>query len=152
LRFGVTAALFLEYHRRRRVREVLVRRVVLSLVLLCVAVFSAAPPGKAQQIDADIAKALVGKWEWAETSSGVTVNYQLILGGDGTFGFTSAMQSYQVTSTGTWVYEGGWLQFKTLWSSSLDSTGQPVAVGPIQILEVGPDYVRTPAGIARRSP
>jgi hypothetical protein len=129
-----------------------VRRVVLSFILLWFAMVSAAPSAGAQQIDADVAKSLVGTWVWSETSSDVTIDNQMILGGDGTFAFSSAMQTYQVTSTGTWVYEGGWLQFKTLSSSSLDPTGHPIAVGPIQILEVGPDFVRTPAGIAHRAP
>jgi len=132
--------------------EVLVRRVVLSFIVFWHALFIVAPLVRGQQIDADIAKALVGTWEWSETSSGVTVNYQLILGGDGTFALTSAMQSYKVSSTGTWIYDGRWLQFKTLWSSALDPTGQPIAVAPIGILEVGPDFVRTPAGTARRAP
>jgi hypothetical protein len=131
---------------------VLVRRVLLSFVLLWFAMVSAAPFAGAQQIDADIAKSLVGKWVWSETSSDVTVKNELFLGGDGTFAFTSALQNYQVSSTGTWVYEGGWLQFKTLSSSALDPTGHPTAVAPIQILEVGPDFVRTPAGIAHRAP
>lgn len=126
------------------------RRIVLSLALLWFAVFVATPLAHAQQPDADVAKSLVGTWAWSESSGGVTVSYQIILGGDGNFAFSSAMETYQVTSTGNWVYDGGWLQFKTLWSSSLDPTGQPIVVGPIQILEVGPDFVRTPAGIAKR--
>jgi hypothetical protein len=128
-----------------------VRRIAALLAFLWFALFAASFPN-AQQVDADVAKALVGKWVWSESSGGVTVDNQIILGGDGTFAFTSAMQTYQVTSTGTWVYEGGWLQFKTQWSSSLDPTGHPIVVGPIQILEVGPDFVRTPAGIAHRAP
>jgi hypothetical protein len=131
---------------------VFVRRIILLFIVLWHALFFIAPSVRSQQIDADIAKALVGTWEWSESSSGVTVNYQLILGGDGTFALTSAMQTYKVTSTGTWIYEGRWLQFKTLWSSALDPTGQPVAVAPIRILEVGPDFVRTPASMARRAP
>jgi hypothetical protein len=123
----------------------LLRRIFLALAFLWLL-----PSANAQQLNSDIAKALVGTWAWSETTSDVAINYEMILGGDGTFAFTSAMQSYQVTSTGTWVYEGGWVQFKTLWSSSLDPTGQPIVVGPIQILEVGPDFVRTPAGVAHR--
>jgi len=128
------------------------RRYVLWLALIWFAVLAPAQSVQGQQPDADIAKALVGTWIWSETSGGVTIDYQLILGGDGNFAFTSQMQTYQVTSTGAWTYEGGWLQFKTQWSSSLDPTGQPIVVGPIQILEVGPDYVKTPAGIAHRAP
>jgi len=128
-----------------------VRRIVALLVVCWFAVFSVASALNAEGVDADVAKALVGKWVWSESSGGVTVNNQVILGGDGNFAFTSAMQTYHVTSTGTWTYEGGWLQFKTLWSSSLDPTGHPIVVGPIQILEVGPDFVRTPAGIAYRA-
>ena len=126
------------------------RRIVVLLAFVWFAAFALAPSVNSQGVDADVAKALVGKWVWSETSGGVTVKNQIILGGDGNFALTSAMQTYQVTSTGTWVYEGGWLQFKTLWSSSLDATGHPVVVGPIQILEVGPDFVRTPAGVAHR--
>jgi hypothetical protein len=132
-------------------REVLLNRVVLSFMLSLFVVFSTMLSAKGQQIDADVAKALMGTWVWSETVSGVTVDYQLILGGDGSFAHTSAMQNYQVTATGTWVYEGGWLEFKTLWSSSLDPTGQPIVVGPIQVLELGHDFMRTPAGIARRA-
>lgn len=128
------------------------RRTVLWLALLWFAALVQMPTAGAQQPDADVAKALVGTWVWSESTNGVTIEYQLILGGDGNFALTSAMQTYQVTSTGAWTYEGGWLQFKTQWSSSLDPTGQPIVVGPIQILEVGADYVKTPAGIARRAP
>src|SRR5262245_51468248 len=108
-----------------------VRRIVVVFVFLWFGLVAALAPSQAQQVDADVAKSLVGKWVWSETSNGVTVNNQIILGGDGTFAFTSAMQNYQVSSTGTWVYEGGWLQFKTLWSSSLDATGHPIVVAPI---------------------
>jgi hypothetical protein len=130
--------------------EILVQRIIAGL-LLALFIFAGIRPSPAEQLDADVAKSLVGTWEWTEGSAEAPVKDQLILGGDGNFAFTSAMHNYRVTSTGSWTYEGGWLQFKTQWSSSLDAAGQPVAVGPIQVLEVGHDAMRTPAGIARRS-
>jgi hypothetical protein len=83
--------------------------------------------------------------------NGAAVHHQLTLAGGGDYTYTSAMQSYQVTSWGRWGYQGGWLMFQTTGSSSLDPAGRPIGLGPIQVLEVGPDYVKTPAGFAQRT-
>lgn len=121
-------------------------RIALLLAAFLLLVQSTVLPAVAQN-DAQTAQALVGRWEWQETMNGAAVHHQLTLAGGGDFTYTSAMQSYQVTSWGRWGYQGGWLMFQTTGSSSLD----PIGLGPIQILEVGPDYVKTPAGFAQRT-
>jgi hypothetical protein len=127
-------------------------RWIVSLVLAVVVsvVQPTVLPAVAQN-DAQTAQALVGRWEWQDTMNGAAVHHQLTLAGGGDFTYTSAMQSYQVTSWGRWGYQGGWLMFQTTGSSSLDPAGRPIGLGPIQILEVGPDYVKTPAGYAQRT-
>jgi hypothetical protein len=127
-------------------------RWIVSLVLAFVVsvVQPAVLPAVAQN-DAQTAQALVGRWEWQDTMNGAAVHHQLTLAGGGDFTYTSAMQSYQVTSWGRWGYQGGWLMFQTTGSSSLDPAGRPIGLGPIQVLEVGPDYVKTPAGFAQRT-
>ena len=132
------------------IRDSLMRRIALSFATLVVALMLLAPIAKAQN-DAQTAQALVGRWEWQDTMNDATVYHQLTLAGGGNFTYTSAMQSYQVTSWGAWAFQGGWLMFKTTGSSSLDPAGRPIGLGPIQIIEVGPDYVRTPAGVAHRT-
>ena len=128
------------------------RRLFLSLALLSAVVLASLPtPGRAQMNEAQVAQALVGVWDWQDRMNGATVYHRLTLTGSGTFVYTSAMQTYQVTSSGGWIYQGGYLQFRTTSSTSLDPTGRPIGLGPIQILDVGRDYVRTPAGLARRS-
>ena len=94
----------------------------------------------------EAARILVGTWEWIDQSEGVTVSHQLTLSEDGTYAYTTSRDTDQLTATGAWHYQGGWLQFHTEWSSSLDPAGNPVAQGPIQILELGPDFVRLPGG------
>lgn len=126
------------------------RRIALSLAAIVLALHFAVPMASAQN-DARTAQALAGRWEWQDTMNGAAVSHQLTLAGGGDFTYTSAMQTYQVTSWGQWAYQGGWLMFQTTGSSSLDPAGRPIGLGPIQILEVGPDYVRTPAGIADRT-
>ena len=125
------------------------RRLVLSLSLILVAITTM--PTRAQMNEAQIAQALVGVWDWQSQMNGVPVFNRLTLTGSGTFVYTTAMQTYQVTSSGGWIYQGGYLQFRTTSSTSLDPTGRPIGLGPIQILDVGRDYVRTPAGVARRA-
>ena len=127
------------------------RRTLLAFVFAAFAVWAPPEVARAQMSDAQIQQAVVGRWEWQDSSSGQQISYQLTLVGDGSFAFTSWMGTYQVTSTGLWGVQGGWLGFKATWSSSLDPTGAPIGVGPVQILEVGPDFIRTPAGIARRT-
>jgi hypothetical protein len=127
------------------------RRFLLSFALLLSALVVTAPPSRALPNDAQVAQMLVGRWEWQSQLNGAVVANQLTLAGGGDYTYTSAMQSYQVTSWGIWQYSGGYLQFKTTGSSSLDPTGRPVGLGPVQILDIGPDWVRTPAGIARRT-
>jgi hypothetical protein len=129
---------------------VFMRRIAHFVVALAVAFVLIAPAARAQN-DAQTAQALVGRWEWQDTMNGAAVYHQLTLAGGGNYTYTSAMQSYQVTSWGAWAFQGGWLMFKTTGSSSLDPAGRPIGLGPIQILEVGPDYVRTPAGTAHRT-
>jgi hypothetical protein len=127
------------------------RRVLFSLVLLVAALVATAPPSRALPNDAEVAQMLVGRWEWQSQLNGAVVFNQLTLAGGGDYTYTSAMQSYQVTSWGVWQYSGGYLQFRTTGSSSLDPAGRPIGLGPVQILDIGPDWVRTPAGIARRT-
>ena len=125
------------------------RLLLLAAVLFGVVV--AAPASRAQPNEALIAQALVGVWDWQDQMNGVPVYNRLTLTGSGTYVYTSAMQTYQVTSSGAWLYQGGYLMFRTTSSTSLDPTGRPVGLGPIQILDVGPNYVRTPAGTVHRA-
>ena len=127
------------------------RRLFLSLALMFAVILVVPPPSHAQMTEARIAQALVGVWDWQDRMNGALVYHRLTLTGSGTFVYTTAMQSYQVTSSGGWIYQGGYLQFRTTSSTSLDPTGRPIGLGPIQILDVGPNHVRTPAGIARRA-
>jgi hypothetical protein len=126
------------------------RRIALIVAAFLLVVQSTVLPAVAQN-DAQTAQALVGRWEWQDTMNGAAVHHQLTLAGGGDFTYTSAMQSYQVTSWGRWGFQGGWLMFQTTGSSSLDPAGRPIGLGPIQILEVGTDYVKTPAGYAQRT-
>jgi hypothetical protein len=121
----------------------------LAWLALAFALATASSPASAQN-DAQVAQMLQGVWYWTDSMNGVPVQHQLTLVGTGTFVYTSAMQTYQVTSSGFWNYQGGWIMFQTTNSTSLDPVGRPVGLGPVQILEVGPDFIRTPAGIARR--
>lgn len=108
-------------------------------------------PASAQMTEAQVAQALVGVWVWTDSMNGAPVQHQLTLTGSGSYVYTSAMQTYQVTSAGNWLYQGGWIGFQTTSSTSLDPSGRPVGLGPVQVLDIGPDWVRTPAGIARRA-
>jgi hypothetical protein len=128
----------------------MIRRLLAALAV-ALSLASISPfPASAQLNDAQVAQVLVGVWVWTDSMNGVPVQHQLTLTGSGSFVYTSAMQTYQVTSSGTWIYQGGWIGFQTTSSTSLDPAGRPVGVGPVQVLDIGPDFVRTPAGIARR--
>ena len=127
------------------------RRLPIFAALVMTLLVAFAPAPRAQQNDALTARALVGVWVWQNELNGAIVNNRLTLTGNGTFVYTSAMQSYQVTSSGGWLYQGGYLMFQTTNSSSLDPTGRPIGLGPLQILDVGPNYVRTPQGYAQRA-
>jgi hypothetical protein len=127
------------------------RRILLSFAFVVLALVATTPSSRALPNDAQVAQMLVGRWEWQSQLNGAVVLNQLTLAGGGDFTYTSAMQSYQVTSWGVWQYSGGYLQFRTTGSSSLDPTGRPIGLGPVQILGIGPDWVRTPAGIVRRT-
>lgn len=118
------------------------RRLILPFLFLVFAWL----PAKAQN-DAQIAQALVGKWVWQSELNGAVVNNELTLTGSGTFAYTTTMQTYMVFQAGAWMYQGGYLMFRVETANADGAT----TLGPIQILDVGPDYVRTPAGIARRA-
>lgn len=126
------------------------RRQLLSLGFAVMALFAVLGAGRAQTEGA-VAQALVGRWEWESALNGATVFNQLTLTGSGTFAYTTMMQTYQVNSFGQWAYRDGWLMFRATSSRPLDVTGEPIGMAPILVLEVGTDFVRTPAGIARRT-
>jgi hypothetical protein len=107
--------------------------------------------GAKAQSDADTRRALVGTWLWASYMNGQQVYNELTLAGNGDFAYSQAdAAGHLVTQTGKWGYEGGYIGFNTLWSNVKDPSGRYLVLGPIQIIEVGADYVRTTAGIARR--
>jgi hypothetical protein len=134
----------------RNLAHMRARRIGVLFAAVALAVQLVIPIAHAQN-DAQTAQSLVGRWEWQDTMNGAAVYHQLTLAGGGDFTYTSAMQSYQVTSWGRWAFRGGWLMFQTTGSSSLDPAGRPIGLGPIQVLEVGADYVKTPAGYAQRT-
>jgi hypothetical protein len=120
--------------------------------VLAAAAFAAAGTVSAQaQSDADTWRALVGTWVWGSTLNGQQVYNELTLAGSGDFAYSQADQAgHLVTQTGKWGYQQGYIGFRTTWSNVKDPSGRYLVLGPIQIIEVGADYVRTPAGIARR--
>jgi hypothetical protein len=119
--------------------------------LAAIATGVAAAPALAQQSDADTRRALVGTWVWGSEMNGQQVYNELTLAGNGDFAYSTADQAgHLVTQTGKWGYEGGYIGFNTTWSNVKDPSGRYLVLGPIQIVEVGADYVRTTAGIARR--
>ncbi len=113
-------------------------------------VLALAHPARAS--DADIARQLVGIWAWRHTAYDLVIDNQLTLAGNGDFALTSVAGggAYQVTQTGVWQFGGGWIQFRTTWSSSLDPTGNYLVMSPIQVLEVTDSYFRTPDGTVTR--
>ena len=129
----------------------MIRRLFAALAVAFSLASMAPLPASAQLSEAQVAQALVGVWVWSDTMNGAPVQHQLTLTGSGSFVYTSAMQTYQVTSAGNWMYQGGWIGFQTTSSTSLDPAGRPVGLGPVQVLDIGPDFVRTPAGVARRA-
>lgn len=129
----------------------MIRRLLAAFAVAFALVSLAPLPASAQLTEAQVAQALVGVWVWQDSMNGTPVQHQLTLTGSGSFVYTSAMQTYQVTSAGNWMYQGGWIGFQTTSSTSLDPAGRPVGLGPIQVLDIGRDYVQTPAGMARRA-
>ena len=97
--------------------------------------------------EAEAAQALVGTWVWIDETSGEPVSNQLTLLADGTYTYTTSMAAEEFTASGVWYYQDGWLQFRPNSDSPADPAMQQMA-GPIQVLEIGPDFVRTPAGLA----
>jgi hypothetical protein len=83
------------------------RRLFLSLALMFAAICASAPASRAQMNEAQTAQALVGVWDWQSQLNGATVYNRLTLTGSGTFVYTTAMQTYQVTSSGGWIFRGG---------------------------------------------
>jgi hypothetical protein len=120
-------------------------------VLGGIAIALAGGAGARAQSDADTRRALVGTWVWGSEMNGQQVYNELTLAGNGDFAYSTADQAgHLVTQTGKWGYEGGYIGFNTTWSNVKDPSGRYLVLGPIQIVEVGADYVRTTAGIARR--
>ncbi|MGE3829687.1 MAG: hypothetical protein AB7F76_01715 [Parvibaculaceae bacterium] len=98
----------------------------------------------------DVRRKLVGVWAWEGTVNGRPTDNRMALRGSGRFTYTqSDRMGHSVTQSGRWHYESGWLTFKVTWSN-VRVNGRYIQLGPIRILHVGKDHVRTPQGIAIR--
>jgi hypothetical protein len=128
------------------------RTLFLSLALTGLAAIAAAPAATAAPNDASVARALVGSWVTSQRVQDVTITYHLTLTAAGEYVMISRMVGtpYQVSSGGRWAYQDGWLTFQVAWSEPRDPNNRPLGLPPARILEIGPDFVRTPEGIARR--
>ena len=101
--------------------------------------------------DKEVRRMLVGAWAWHGWVNGQRTDNLMTLRGNGRFSYTQAdRRGHSVTQTGRWGYEGGWIGFRVRWSNVRDPYGRYIQLGPIRILEIGDDYVRTPQGVAVR--
>jgi hypothetical protein len=101
--------------------------------------------------DEEARRKLIGVWIWNGVAQGERTDHEMVLGGDNQFSYSQSDQSgHLVMQRGIWGYQGGWIGFSVHWSNSIDATGQYIQLGPIQVLDIGDDYVRTPQGIANR--
>src|SRR5262245_38987650 len=130
-------------------RGMTMHRIVRLLMSLWLALWVTTTGVSSQPNDVVGARKLFGTWQWLDKTPQGVAYHRLQLMPDFAYFWTDWDDfGHLVEARGTWTYAGGWLMFQSQWSQPRDPTGAFLVQGPIRVLEVGSDYVRTPAGVA----